>query len=109
MKKGKEIREEVWCTKCRTEGHSRENCLVFAEYLASGAPNPLPQVRGLWCEICRTNGHRPQECHLFQKYVQTPKNLFCTFCESVGHDENNCRAYELMMERTQDVYVMQTD
>ena len=42
IKKGKEIREEVWCSKCRTEGHSREHCPVFAEYLASGAPNPLP-------------------------------------------------------------------
>ena len=31
IKKGKEVREKVWCTKCRTEGHSREHCLVFAE------------------------------------------------------------------------------
>ena len=44
MKKGKEVREEVWCTRCRTEGHSKEHCLVFMEYLASGAPNPLPQA-----------------------------------------------------------------
>ena len=46
IKKGKEIREEVWCTKCRTEGHSKEHCLVYAEYLAAGAPNPLPQLQG---------------------------------------------------------------
>jgi cytochrome c2 len=44
IKKGKEVREEVWCNKCRTKDHSREHCLVFAEYLASGAPNPLPQA-----------------------------------------------------------------
>ena len=55
------------------------------------------------------NGHIPQDCYLLQKYVQKPKNLFCTFCKYVGHDENNCRAYELMTERTQDVYVMQSD
>ena len=42
IKNGKEVREEVWCTKCRIEGHSREHCLVFAEYLAIGEPNPLP-------------------------------------------------------------------
>lgn len=42
MKKGNEVREEVWCTKCRTKGHSKEHCLVFVDYLASGAPNPLP-------------------------------------------------------------------
>ena len=41
MKKDKEVREEVWCTRCRTEGHSKEHCPVFAEYLASGVPNPL--------------------------------------------------------------------
>ena len=46
---------------------------------------------------------------MLQKYVQTPKNLFCTFCKSVGHDENNCRDCELMMERTQDVYAMQSE
>ena len=33
IKKGKEVREEVWCTKCRTEGHSKEHCPVFVEYL----------------------------------------------------------------------------
>ena len=42
LKKGKEVREEVWCTRCRTEGHSKEHYPVFAEYLASGALNPLP-------------------------------------------------------------------
>ena len=47
IKKGKEVREEVWCTKCRIEGHSREHCPVFAEYLAIGAPNPLPQAQVL--------------------------------------------------------------
>ena len=41
LKKGKEIREEAWCTRCKTEGHSKEHCPVFAEYLASGAPNLL--------------------------------------------------------------------
>ena len=48
IKKDKEVQEEVCCTKCKTEGHSKENCPVFAEYLASGAPNPLPQVQGPW-------------------------------------------------------------
>ena len=43
LKKGKEVREEIWCTRCRTEGHSKEQCPVVAQYLASGAPNPLPQ------------------------------------------------------------------
>lgn len=109
IKKGKETREEVWYTKYRTKGHSKEHFPIFVEYLDTGEPNPLPQARGPWCEICRMNGHKPQECHLLQKYVQTPKNFFFTFCKSMGHDENNCRVYELMIERTQDVYAMQSD
>ena len=42
LKKGKEVHEEVWCTLYRTEGHLKEHYPVFAEYLASGAPKPLP-------------------------------------------------------------------
>ena len=109
IKKEKEIREEVWSTKCRTKGHSKEHFPVYAECLAAGAPNPLPQLQGPWCEICKNKGHRLQECPLLQKYVQTTKNLYCNFCKSVGHDENHCRAYDLMKERTQDVYVMQAE
>lgn len=46
IKKGKEIREEVWCTKCKTKDHSKEHCPVYADFLAAGAPNPLPQLQG---------------------------------------------------------------
>ena len=109
LKKGKEVMQDIWCIKCRAQGHSKDNCLVFIEYLASGAPNPLPRTQGPWCEICKTQGHPPQQCPLLQKYVQTPKNLYCIFCKSVGHDQQDCRAYDLMSERTQDVYRVQAD
>ena len=95
--------------KCRTEGHSKEQCPMYMEYMASGAPKPLPQASGPWCEICRTNGHRPQDCPLLQKYVQVPKKLFSTFYKSVGHSDDHCKAYKLMQERTQDMYVMEND
>ena len=109
LKKGKEVREEIWYTRCRTEGHSKEQCPVFAQYLASGTPNPLPQIGGLWCKICKQGGHRPQDCHMVQKYTKTPKNLYCTFCSLVGHDDSHFRALDMMMERTQDVYAMQSE
>jgi hypothetical protein len=41
--KGKEKREDIWCIKCKSEGHDKENCPLFHEYLAFGAPNPLKQ------------------------------------------------------------------
>jgi hypothetical protein len=34
--KGKEKREVVWCTLCRTEGHHKNECPTFAQYLGAG-------------------------------------------------------------------------
>jgi hypothetical protein len=104
--KGKEKREDIWCIRCKAEGHDKEHCPLFNEYLASGAPNPLKQATLPWCEVCRTR-HRPGECYYMQKYVQTPTNIYCTFCKSVGHDEKDCRAYDLMHERSRDAYRIQ--
>ena len=64
LKKGKEVHEEVWCTRCWTKGHSKEQCPFFTQLLASGACNPLPHIGGLWCKIYRQTGHRPQDCYM---------------------------------------------
>jgi hypothetical protein len=104
--KGKDKREDIWCIRCKSEGHDKEHCPLFHEYLASGAPSPLKQVTLPWCEVCR-NRHRPGECYYMQKYVQTPTNIYCTFCKSVGHDEKDCRAYDLLHERSRDTYRIQ--
>jgi hypothetical protein len=37
--KGKDKREDIWCVSCRSEGHDKEHCLLFHEYLASGTWN----------------------------------------------------------------------
>jgi hypothetical protein len=39
--KGKEKREDIWCIRCKSEGHDKEHCPLFHEYLASEAPSPL--------------------------------------------------------------------
>lgn len=46
---------------------------------------------------------------MLQKYTKTPKNLYCTFRSSVGHDDSHCQALNLMIERTWDVYTMQSE
>ena len=46
---------------------------------------------------------------MLQKYTKTPKNLYCTFYSSIGHDDSHYHALDLMMERTQDVYAMQSE
>jgi hypothetical protein len=42
--KGKEKREDIWCVRCRTKGHDKEQCPLFHEYFSSGSPSPLKQV-----------------------------------------------------------------
>ena len=98
IKKRKAVREEVWCTRCKEEGHDREHYPAVREYLNTGAPSPFKQ-NVLYCEICRTTGqHRPKDFYLLQRYVQTPKNPYCKFCKSVGHNEEECRSFDLMRE-----------
>jgi hypothetical protein len=60
--KGKDKREDIWCVRCRSEGHDKEHYPLFNEYLAFGALSPLKQVNLPWCEVCR-NRHHPGECY----------------------------------------------
>jgi hypothetical protein len=97
--------EHIWCTKCRTKGHHKDECPTFAQYLAAGAPNPLPG--GGYYEICKKWGHNPHECQLLQKYQHTPRSLFCSFCKSVGHEDKYFHAFDIMREHTTDMYKIQ--
>jgi hypothetical protein len=106
--KEKEKHEQVWCITCKTEGHHKDECPTFAQYMATGAPNPLEGGVG-YCEICKTWGHHPTAFPLLQKYQSTPKNLFCNFCKSVGHDEKYCHTFDLMREHTSDAYKIQEE
>jgi hypothetical protein len=60
--KGKEKREYIWCIRCKLEGHDKEHCSLFNEYLAFGAPNPLKHATVPWYEVGRTR-HHPCECY----------------------------------------------
>lgn len=33
--------EEIWCIKCKGQGHDKDNCLVFMNYLVGGGSMPL--------------------------------------------------------------------
>ena len=41
IKKGKDACEDLWCTICRTDGHTKDNYPSYMKYISSGAPNPL--------------------------------------------------------------------
>ncbi len=104
-----EVRDEVWCIKCKGQGHDKDHYPVFTNYLVGGGPmppRPGAQARpstmpSLCCVICQIGGkHATDNCHLLQKYTQNSQQLFGNVCRSVGHDERTCRSYELMMDQT---------
>jgi len=55
---------EVWWIKCKVEGHYKDQCLVYPNYLVVGGPNPLkPKLSAgpstessVWCSIFRVAG-----------------------------------------------------
>jgi hypothetical protein len=104
--KGEDKREVVCCKLCRTKGQHKNECLTFAQYLATRVPNPFPS-RGPWCEICKTHGHGPYHFPIMHKYKTVPKNIYSIFCKSVGHGDRDCRTLELMREKTSDTYRVQ--
>jgi len=72
--------EEVWCIKCKGQGHDKDHCPMFTNYLEGGGPMPLrleaqaglSMAPALWCAICQIGGkHMMDNCHLLQKYTQT--------------------------------------
>lgn len=112
LKKEKEDRleahEEVWCLKCKIQGHDKDHFPVFANYITGGGLIPLRQEAFaglsakpvLWCAICHVAGKNVTDnCYLLQKFIQMPQKLFCDFFKSVGHHECHYRSYKLMMER----------
>lgn len=91
-----EVCTKVGCIKCKSQGHNKDHCPIFANYLAGGGPMPLrlelqvgpSAVPALWCTICQVGGkHATKDYHLLQKYTQTPQQLYCNLCRLVGHDE----------------------
>ena len=62
IKNGKENRDDLWCTRCHTDGHNKDTCPNFQNYLLSGAPNPLSYGSVPWCCIFQVCGNRHKEC-----------------------------------------------
>ena len=69
IKMGKDIHEYVWCTRCRTKGNHKDQCLKFYEYLQDDAPNPFSQGILPWCRIYQTRG-------IDTRNVYTSKSLY---------------------------------
>ena len=95
--------------RCRTNGHTKDDCPAYMNYISSSAPNPL-STQGLpWCNICQTRGHCDVDCMFLHKTVCTLASLYCKFCRYVGHDEKDYGAYQLLREKIVDAYLMKTE
>ena len=57
LAKGKEKIQEVWCTRCGSEGHHQNECLMMKGYTVIGDSNLFPQNHVQWCEMCQRWGH----------------------------------------------------
>jgi hypothetical protein len=60
--KNKDKREVVWCTACRMEGHHKNECPTFAQYMETGMPNPATTGRVMVRNMQET-GSRPLSLH----------------------------------------------
>ena len=58
IKKAKEDRDDLWCTWCHADGHTKDTCPTFWNDLLLGAPNPLSCVGIPWCHICQVYGNK---------------------------------------------------
>lgn len=74
-----EMHDEVWSVRCKGQGHDKDHCPVFANYLVGGGPMPLrleaqagpSAAPAQWCEICQVGGkHAIDNWHLLHKYTQ---------------------------------------
>lgn len=74
------VQEEVWCLKCKSQGHEKYHCPIFANHVGTGGPirlRPETQVgtsvgSTLLCDIYHiARKHVTYNCHLLQKFLQT--------------------------------------
>ena len=69
IKKEKEEHDDLWCMRCRTDGHTKGTCLNFQNYLLSGVLNTLSCAGVPWCQVCQVYGHRHENCSYMQNMV----------------------------------------
>ena len=102
----KDEHDELWCTRCHVDGHTKDTCLTFRNYLLSGALNPLSCGSVSFCRICQVYGNRHENCTYMHKMVMKLASLYCTFYRSVGNEDKDCWDYDLLQEWTYDAYLV---
>lgn len=99
--RGKGVSAELWCIRCRTCGHMKDQCPLLIDYIQAGGPSPLcanSSESALWCDDCCVAGlHDIAQCPWLS--MGKLKQQWCRFCQSVGNDEKNYHTYKLVTDR----------
>ena len=109
IKKAKEERDDIWCTRFHASGHTKDTSPTFQNYFLSRAPNPLSGAGVPWCRIYQVYGNQHENCDYMHKMDTKAENLHYTFYRSVGHDDMNFLSYDFLHERTYDSYFVKRE
>ena len=102
--------QEIWCTKCSTAGHSKDNCRqeysrqdvrfvqtksfcdIFqehGEHSTKDCPFNMMNEKASWCAICETKSHNTADCQLNLKNRQNYQAVYQTNVVPQNNEQNN--------------------
>ena len=102
--------QEIWCTKCSTAGHSKDNCRheysrqdvcfvqtkvfcdIFQEHgdhSMKYCPFNMKNAKASWCAICETKSHNIVDCQLNLKNRQNYQVVYQMNAVAQNNEQNN--------------------
>ena len=102
--------QEIWCTKCSTAGHSKDNCRheysrqdirfvqtksfcdIFQEHEDNSmkdCPFNMKNGKASWCAICETKSHNMADCQLNLKNRQNYQAIYQMNAVAQNNEQNN--------------------
>ena len=102
--------QEIWCTKCSTAGHTKDNyrheysrqdvrfvqtkvfCDIFQEtrdHSMKECAFNMKNAKASWCAICETKSHNTADCQLNLKNRQNYQAVYQTNPVAQSNEKNN--------------------
>ena len=102
--------QEIWCTKCSTAGHSKDNCWheycrqdvrfvqnkafcdIFQEHgdhFTKECQFNMKKAKASWYAICETKSHNTADCQLNLKNWQNDQAVYQTNAVAQDNEQNN--------------------
>ena len=102
--------QDIWCTKCSTAGHSKDNCRqdisrqdvrfvqtkcfydIFeyhGDHTTKDCPFNMKNSKASWCAICETKNHTTIDYHLNLKNRQNYHVVYQTNAVAQNNEQQN--------------------